>query len=263
MRPVEFFQTHPVFRHEEFVAACYPAAPRTSRAAERALAHHQSTGRLSRIRRGLFAVNAPGFAISSFQIASRLAPDAIIAYHSALEYLGAAYSLWSERFVLAGTKTKGFRHEGVLYRPVSFPVALDTPGRQAFGVETREDGGIAVRVTGLERTLVDLLDRPEYSGGWEELWRSFENAGFLDTRVIVQHTRHLANRTTAARVGWFLEQHREQWLVPESVLAELETMVPASPVYLLRSRRESGKLHPRWNLIVPQRVSGHDWAEVS
>ncbi|MBX3729411.1 MAG: transcriptional regulator [Candidatus Sumerlaeia bacterium] len=262
MKPAEFFQTHPVFRHEEFVAACYPTTPSGSRAAERALAYHQAAGRLVRIRRGLHAVRSIGSAANSFQIASRLAPDAVLAYHTALEYLGFAYSLWSDRFVLTTTKTKGFRHEEVRYRPIGVPLALDTPEKRALGVEVREDDGLAVRVTSLERTLVDLLDRPQYAGSWEELGRSFENAGFLDTRLVVQHTRNLGNRTTAARVGWFLEQHRDQWLVPETVLAEVQTMVPVTPVYLTRSHRESGTLHPRWNLIVPPRVSARIWEEV-
>lgn len=262
VNPSEFIRNHPVFRREEFVSACYPGAPPGSRAAERALAHHRSTGRLIRVRRGLYAVKSPRSSVTSFQIAAKLAPDAVLGYHSALEYLGIAYSLWTDRLILTATKVKGFFHDGVEYRPISFPAPLDTPGKRGFGVETRDDGGIAVRVTSLERTLVDLLDRPEYSGGWEELWRSYANAGFLDTRVVLEHTRHLANRTTAARVGWFLEQHREQWLVPDSVLARLETMVPATPVYLIRSRREGGKLHSRWNLIVPARVRGHAWEEV-
>jgi predicted transcriptional regulator of viral defense system len=251
-----------VFRHEEFVAACYPTASPDSRAAERALAHHLSTGRLTRIRRGLLAARAPRSEPTSFQIASRLAPDAVLAYHTALEYLGVAHSLGGERHFLTATKAKGFRHDGVVYRPVRFPAALDTAAKRLMGVETRLDDGVTVRFTGLERTLVDLLDRPELSGGWEELWRSFWSAGFLDTRLVVRHARNLANKTTAARVGWFLEQNRDRWLVPESTLVELELMVPATPVYLLRSRRESGRLHARWNLIVPERVDARTWEEV-
>ena len=262
MVPAEFIQYHPVFRHEELVATCYPTADLESRAADRALAHHLAAGRLIRVRRGLYTARTPGISVTSFQISAKLAPDAVLGYHSALEYLGVAYSLWSDRFVFTGTKMKGFRHEGVHYRPIAFPMALDTPEKRAFSVETRDDG-VPVRFTSLERTLVDLLDRPEYSGGWEELWRSYAHAGFLDTRVILLHTQHLASRTTAARVGWFLEQHREEWMVPDSVFAELERMVPKSPVYLLRSRRESGKLNARWNLIIPPQVYERVWEEVS
>lgn len=267
--PSHFFQAFQVFRHEEFVAACYPSGDVSGRASERALAHHLRSGHLVRIRRGLYAVvgrgrgpSGGGEAPSSFLIASKVAPDAVLAYHTALEYLGCAYSLRNDRIVLTSSKTKGFEHGGISYRVAAYPRALDTPEKRLFGVESREERGATVRVTGLERTLVDLLDRPETAGGWEELWRSFEGAGFVDPKRIVQHVCNLASRTTAARVGWFLEEHRERWMIPDTIFATLESMAPRSPVYLLRSRRESGVLIPRWNLVVPRQVAARQWGEV-
>jgi len=244
------------------VAACYPGADSTSRAAERALAHHRGTGRIGHIRRGLYAVPAGGAEPSSFLIAAKAAPDAVLAYHGALEYHAIAYSLGNVRTILTTTKAKSFRHAGITYRAARFPRALDSAEKRLFAVESREERGATLRVTSLERTLVDLLDRPEFGGGWEEVWRSFDGAGFVDPKVVVRHALNLASRTTAARVGWFLEEHREQWMIPESAFDQLSAMVPRSPVYLNRSHREHGVLHHRWNLIVPQRIHARGWAEV-
>ena len=47
-------------------------------------------------------------------------------------------------------------------------------GEEHFGVLTTERAGMSLRVTNLERTFVDVLDRPLFSGGWEEVWRSLE-----------------------------------------------------------------------------------------
>lgn len=264
MTPSEFFDAFDCFRHEEFVLACYPEAGPGSRAPERALAYHLRTGRLVRIRRGLYAVaprgarSGSGVFPSSFLVASKIVPDAVLAYHTALEYLALAYSLRNDRLVLTESALKEFEFDGVRYRAAAFPHALDSAEKRLLGVETR-DGDI--RVTGVERTLVDLLDRPELAGGWEELWRSFEGAGFIDTRTVLAHVRNLASRTTAARVGWFLEEHRDRWLIPDAVFAELEQMVPRVPVYLQRSARQGGMLHARWNLIVPRSVGARRWEE--
>jgi len=60
------------------------------------------------------------------------------------------------------------------FRGVRFPKQLCAKGKEFFGVETHERAGIPVRVTSPERTLVDVLDRPDLGGGWEEIWRSLE-----------------------------------------------------------------------------------------
>ena len=45
--------------------------------------------------------------------------------------------------------------------------------------------GMDVRVSSIERTLVDSLHRPNLSGGWEEIWRSFESVNFLDLDQLI------------------------------------------------------------------------------
>jgi hypothetical protein len=44
-----------------------------------------------------------------------------------------------------------------------------------------------LRVAGLERTLVDVLDRPDLSGSWEEIWRSLESVEFFDLDKVVEY----------------------------------------------------------------------------
>ena len=50
------------------------------------------------------------------------------------------------------------------------PPPLLAKGEAMFGVVRHDRTGVAVRVTNHERTLVDVLDRPELTGSWEEIW---------------------------------------------------------------------------------------------
>ena len=72
---------------------------------------------------------------------------------------------------------------------------------------TRERAGMPIRVASIERTMVDALDRPHFSGGWEEVWRSLESVEFFDLDKVVEYALLLDNATTASKVGFFLEQH--------------------------------------------------------
>jgi predicted transcriptional regulator of viral defense system len=119
-----------------------------------------------------------------------------------------------------------------------------------------------VRVTSLERTLVDVLDRPHLAGTWEEIWRSLESMAYLDLDQVVAYTLLLGNGTTTAKVGFFLEQHREVFMVKEAHLQPLRQHRPRMPHYVERRDGRSGRLAPAWNVIVPREVSERSWQDV-
>lgn len=136
--------------------------------------------------------------------------------------------------------------------PVQAPAALRDLADLGGGVVEQPHAGGVVRVTTPERSLVDILDSPERNGGWEEVWRSLEMVEFFDLDAVLAYTRALRSALTAARVGFYLEQHRDT----------LRGMAPAQPRYL-DACREPAKLVEDWNLAVPERVLIPSWAEVS
>ena len=131
------------------------------------------------------------------------------------------------------------------------------------GLVNKRRNGLGVRVTTLERTLVDVFHAPRHGGGWEEIWRSLEAVEFFDLDAVADYALKLRSAVTIARVGFFLEQHREQLMVEEQHLARLQEHAPSHPMYLDRSKREPGKLLSRWNLVVPEWVLNRTWAEVT
>jgi len=130
-----------------------------------------------------------------------------------------------------------------------------------FGVECQTRSGVELRVTSHERTLVDMLDRPDLTGSWEEIWRSLEAVEFFDLDQVVEYTRVLGNATTAAKVGFFLEQHRESLMVQEMHLNELRKLCPKQPHYLERGRPNHCKWVKGWNLMIPTEILGRTWGE--
>ena len=191
--------------------------------------------------------------IDTFLIAARLTPDAVLAYHTALQLHGFANSVREERVCLSQQQlARPFRFAGVLYRTVLPPAALPAADRMSLGVETLDRQGLPVRVTGLERTLVDVLDRPALAGGWEEAWRSWEGVAVaLDFPFLLRYARLLGSATTAARLGYALEAGRERLVVPDALLDGLRALAPRQPHPVERGLRRGTRLVRPWNLLVP------------
>jgi predicted transcriptional regulator of viral defense system len=201
--------------------------------------------------------------IDPFLVAGRLAPDAILAYHTALEFHGKAHSPMHEFYYLTGLAARplGFRDQR--FRAVPPPAALRSQGAELSNVLDAERMGLSVRVTNLERTMVDVLDRPRFGGGWEEIWRSLESVEFFDFDAVVEYALLLDNATTIAKVGFFLEQHKNSLMVEERHLDPLRKRRPQAPHYLSRGARRPGKLAAGWNLVVPAEVLERRWEEVT
>ena len=85
---------------------------------------------------------------------------------------------------------------------------------------------------------------------------------FFDLDKVVEYALLLGNATTAAKVGFFLEQHREPLMVEENYIKPLHDLRPRQPHYLDRDKRKSGRLVSEWNLVALREVFERTWAEV-
>ena len=265
MRHDEFFRKHPVFTVEDLAKHLSSRGEVGARTQEALLAYYQKVGRLVRVRRGLYAViprKADSYQVDPFLVAAKLTPDSVLSHHTALEFHGKAYSVYSHITYSASRPLGLFTFRDHVFRGTRFPKALLSAGKTDFGSVTSERAGMQLRVTTLERTLVDVLDRPDLSGSFEEIWRSLESVEFFDLDRVVEYALLLGNATTIAKVGFFLEQHRGPLMVQPHHLKALQDMRPRQPHYLDRAKRTSGRLITKWNLVVPKEVQQRTWEEV-
>jgi predicted transcriptional regulator of viral defense system len=264
MRSIDFFETHPVFRHEEFLAV-HTSGGRSPRTSNNLLARHLASGRLIRVRRGLYAVVPrgvdPGQATPDpYLVATNLAEDAVVAYHAALQFHGKSYSVWRRFHYQTHKRARALSFRDMEFVPVQVSKAFRSSKERGEGVSEVPHAGGRVRVTTMERTMVDVLDQPDKCGGWEEIWRSLELVEFFDLDTVIAHALKVDSSLTAARVGFFLDQHRESLMVEEKHLKKLQAHAPRQPRYLDNTRRP-GKLVAGWNLVVPEYVLERRWEE--
>jgi len=260
----DFLATHPVFRLEDFRAAHKKQGSANEQTAHALLAYHVRQGNALRIRRGLLAAVPAGYTpetvpVDPFLLLMGLSDDAVVAFHAALQFHGRAHTVHTRYQYLTASRRRPFSFRGQEFVAVSGGVPRWRIGERHGVTEERHAGG-GVRVTTLERTLVDVMALPQHGGGWEEVYRSLDAVDFLDVdRVVEDAVRRDA--LTAARVGLYLEGRRADLPVTDKHLKRLQRSSPRQPWYMGPGRQPGGRLVKPWNLVVPEAILKRRWEE--
>jgi len=262
-----FLSRHDVFTVEEldkFLSENSSGNPNTRKAL---LTYYRKQGRILPVRRGLFAVVPFGSSPDSFPadiylLASKMTPDAVLGYHTALEYHGKAYSVYNRLHYLSSHRSLPVNFRSYEISRVPVPQSLRIKGQEMFGVVSHKRSGSELRVTNLERTFVDVMDRPDLTGSWEEIWRSLQSVEFFDIEQVIEYVLLLENATTAAKVGFFLEQLSEDLMIDDVHLKQLQRLRPRQPHYIERGKRKGGRWMKKWNLMVPDEILHQSWGEI-
>jgi predicted transcriptional regulator of viral defense system len=262
-----FLYEHPVFRHDEFVVwksrqLRVVQAPSLNMA----LQYYLKTGRIMRIRRELYAAVLPGQApdsvmVDPYLIAGKSAVDSVLAYHTALELHGIAYSAFGHVTYLTSQKNKPFEFQDRWFQAVSHPLILKKSQRTLFAVQSINRGGVDIFITNLARTFVDIVDRIELCGGWEEVCRALNSMAVLNVEEVIEYCLILKNACLSAKVGYFLEQRQGAFKIHETQLRPLLLAKPKTPQYVSKNKNEPFHLIKKCNILMPQRVIHQSWEE--
>jgi len=267
-----FLTQHPVFTREELVAFLVIKGTINTNTQTAIIQYHIKQGHIIRIKSGLFASIPAGsnpntHPVDPYLIAGKAAHDAVLAYHTALEYHGLAYTVFSWFTFCTNKRQHPFSFRDYTFGPVLFPMPLRFKGDnydEFFATETVKRQGIPIKVTNIERTFVDVLDQPHshYASSWEEICRSIESIAVLNLDLVIQYAQILGKVTTIAKVGYFLEKMRDKLGVTENQLKILEKDTPKQPIYLSSLPiRKGGIFIKRWNLIIPEEIIKQQWKE--
>ena len=250
-----FFSAHPVFSRAEYAAAV--GRRPQDKVVTAMLTQHLQAGNIRRIARGVFAsvpkhADAGKWTVDRFLAASRLRHGGLIAYHSALELHGCAYTEGHEVQVIARGELGMFEAVGLTCRFVKPPRGFaQRDGKLADGVTAVDRLGLEVSVTTIERTIADLFDRYDLAGGAEELFNSLDLVARVDAAALVRYARALGNATAAGALGSWLEREQKRLGVPNAALEELRTLMPSQARYALGTKSGEGKTAKGWNVILP------------
>lgn len=179
---------------------------------------------------------------NQFQIASILIAPYYIGFWTMLNYYGYTEQLANTVFIASSKRKKSFNLLGVEYK------FINTPSYKMFGIVEIKINDAPVNVSDKEKTLLDCLDHPEYSGGIIEaakgIWNAREDIHFAK---MLEYTQNMRNSAIAKRLGYLIELLD---LAERFRIERLKTLIANgySPLDPLMPKK--GHYNSRWNILV-------------
>lgn len=196
--------------------------------------------------KGTYAVEdniLSGAPLHKFEIALHLAKEGAICCWSAMAYHGLTDQVLSTVYVYA-PQAKGKSRSMYKYKIEGHDFLLiQIDVETLWGIERQAIGETKVRITDLERTLIDGLTRPHYCGGFREVLSAFESAkDRFNTEKLIAYGKR-SSQAVQKRLGWILDQLS----LPSANVLEIpptayyDKLDPAAP------RR--GKYNKKWMVV--------------
>ncbi len=203
-------------------------------------------GLVKKIRKKIYSAVNPTtgqMVATRYQIACAITDTAYISHHSAFEYYGLVNQVFYEVYVSSETKFNHFEHDHVTYKYVS--------SRMQEGVaEAKNTTG--VRITDLERTVVDSIRDFNKIGGFEELLHCLEGVHYLDEKKLKHYLSIYDTQGLYQKVGYLLDRYRKEMQLSKEFIDYCKSKIGKSRRYLVSDLKEESYYNKEWKLMVPE-----------
>ncbi len=172
----------------------------------------KKSDQVRRIRKNMYSVVNPAtgrMAANRYQIASAINETAYLSHHSAFEYYGLAKQILNEVYVSSERIFNNFTYDNVTYKCVSSKMDEGI-------VEAQNIPG--VRVTDLERTVIDSIRDLKKTGGFEELIYCLEGIQYLEEMNLRKYLEIYNIESLYQKVGDFLSPYRKQMQISRNFI---------------------------------------------
>lgn len=223
------------------------------------LTHNESTaksllssgikhGTICRVKMNLYTVTdlaSMRCAANKYEIASHISETACVAYHSAMEYHGLGHQMFNEVSVITPYAFKTFEFDGLVYirRQPTIAEGIMTPLMDS-----------KIRVTDLERTVIDCINRIKYAGGLEELLNNLSSIAYIDEDKLQRYLENYGKAYLYQKAGFLLSMFKKQMRLSSGFFRRCKANIGQSTRYL-DEVSENTVYVAEWRLCVPAGLS--------
>lgn len=205
-----------------------------------------------KIRRNLYAVTnlaTKHIEANRYEVASSLTPTAYVAYHSALEFYGVANQVFNTMYVASESIFNSFEFDGLSYMYAKSPtnVGIETP-IMSYGI----------RVTSLERTVIDCIDRIDRCGGSEEMLQCFGMIMHVSEAKMMEVLASYDKATLYKKVGFVLSRFRSRFNISDDFFETCRERANVGSK-ALTSYEDCTEYDREWNISYPDTFNSFDY----
>lgn len=203
-------------------------------------------GLVKKIRKNIYSAVNPvtgQIVATRYQIACAITDTAYISHHSAFEYYGLANQVFYDVYVSSDTKFNPFEYEHVTYKFVA--------SRMNEGIVVVKNT-TGVRVTDLERTVIDSIRDYYKIGGFEELLNCLEVINFLDEAKLLCYLEIYNTQGLYQRAGYLLQHYQKEMHLSNSFIDLCKNKIGKSRRYLFNESNERNCYNSEWKLMIPE-----------
>lgn len=207
---------------------------------------------IERVKPGLFAripesiiLDKKLYKEDPLLIATALLDNAYISHYSSLSMLGLAERYINKVYIST------FKHQrNIKYHDIQIKFIAVIPSR-FFGIKTIEYYNKKIKISNLERTILDIINKPEYAGGWNEIIDCLKNLEGLNWKLLINYIRKFKNKVLARRVGYILD-NLENVTLPKTIEKEIIKFSGKNVYYF--DHKSIGTFDKKWNMVIPYEI---------
>ena len=111
-----------------------------------------------------------------------------------------------------------------------------------------------IKVSSLEKTIVDCIDNINLAGGIEEILNALEQIKYLNEKKILEILLDINKMVLYQKVGYLLELYNNQFEFSDDFFKECKTHISKKVNYLIQYEFKETELNENWKLIVPKNL---------
>lgn len=235
------FVTWRVFSYHQVVNLCG-----NRKTADSLLYTYVKRGLVSRVTKALYVAISleTGTSVASpFEIGSNITPSSYISHHSAFSFYGFSNQVFHTITVSSSSRFKPFSFEGYRYEYKQSNISEGI-------IESH-----GVKISDLERTIIDNIQDFSKTAGLEELLRSLNMITVVDGTKLLQYLAIYNNRFLYQKTGYILSHFKPLLKLPESFFDTCKIHIGKSIRYLSEDTRLNSPVYDsKWQLYVPENL---------
>lgn len=205
--------------------------------------------KILKVRNGLYVcADFSGYPLSTkYEIATKIADDAYVCYHSALEYYGVANQVYNSLTVGSKKRFNDFTFNDIDYIRKQSKIEV-----QVVNIVTS-----SVRVTSLERTVIDCIDDIDSGGGIDEILTVLDQIRLLDETKLIETLKAYNSVFLYQKTGYVLEYFKNKFSLSDSFFEQCKSQITNQVKYFLKDEFNDIKFNSNWNLMAPKNLKSH------